>query len=217
MRRMMSALLGDKEYYPTQEQVYALYKTQNPDFPEQDDGMDLQTMFEYLHHSGGPDGVKLLAFAEVDTSNRNEVDAALAIFGGLGMGIQVQGANQIDFANGVPWDYHPGQSIEGGHAVLGGGYYNQPQNDIRFITWAKETGMTDAYWDNLVNCPQGQCWICIWPENIGTKQFIQGIDMDALRTDYEVLTNRPFPAVAPSDNPGCSAWLAMLLKNGMKA
>ena len=80
-----------------------------------------------------------------------------------------------------------------------------------------ETGMTDAYWDNLVNCPQGQCWVCVWPENIGTKQFIQGIDMDALRTDYEALTNRPFPAVAPSDNPGCSAWLAMLLKNGMKA
>ena len=215
MRRLMSAKAG-KEYYPNQDQVYALYKTQNPGFPDQDDGMELQTMFEYLHHTGGPDGVKLLAFATVDTSNREEVDAALAIFGGLGGGIQVQGANQMDFANGVPWDYHPGQSIEGGHAVLLGGYSPDTKDDTKFITWGAETGMTDAYWDNLVNCPQGQAWICIWPEHLGTAQFMQGIDTAKLATAYQELTGRPFPAVAPNDNQGCSAFLAFLMKNGMK-
>ena len=39
----------------------ALYKTQNPDFPDEDNGMDIQTCLEYLVKHGGPDGVKALA------------------------------------------------------------------------------------------------------------------------------------------------------------
>ena len=215
-RRFVTALLGGNENYPNQKEVDALYKTQNPLFPREDNGMDMQTMLEYLNHFGGPDGVKLTAFASVDVTNLEEVKAALYIFGGLLLGIEVQGMNQRDFANGYDWDYHPGDPVEGGHAVLAGGYNGKHEDDIRFITWGAETGMTDSYWNNLVNCPSGEAYIVIWPENIGTKQFIQGVDMSALKADYEALTNRPFPAVAPNDNQGCSAFLAFLMKNGMK-
>jgi hypothetical protein len=215
-RRFVTALLGGAEKYPTLKQVLEGYKTQNPLFPREDNGTDMQTMLEYLNHFGGPDGVKLTAFASVDTHNREEVKAAIHIFGSDLLGIEVQNANQIDFQNGQPWDYHPGQPIEGMHAVFAGGYYGQNKDDVRFVTWAAETGMTDAYWDNLVNCPSGEAWCLIWPENLGTRQFVEGIDMEALKADYEALTNRPFPAVAQNDNQGCSAFLAQLLKNGMK-
>jgi len=69
--------------------------------------------------------------------------------------------------------------------------------------------MTDAFWNNLVNCPSGEAWICIWPENMGTRQFVEGIDINALKADYEELTNRPFPGAAVPGN-GCAAFLAQL-------
>jgi len=220
-RRFTTLLLTGKEYYPSQQEVYDLYKTQNPNFPQDDDGMDMQSALECLHHNGGPDGVKLVAFASVNVSNLEEVKAALYIFGGLLLGIEVQGANQYDFANGVPWDYHPGEPVIGGHAVLAGGYLGQSRDDVRFITWGAETGMTDNYWDNLVdNCRSGEAWVCLWPENFLTRQFVEGIDMDALAADYQILTGRalpiPEPAVPSPANPGCSSLFAFLMKNGMK-
>lgn len=212
-RRFISAMLGT-EYYPTLEQVLAVYETQNPRFPADDNGMDVQTLLEYLNKNPGPDGVKLPAFASVDVNNLEEVRAALYIFGELWLGIEVQNANQQDFADGVPWDYHPGDPVEGGHAVLAGGYLGKSANDVRFITWGGETGMTDSFWNNLVaNCPSGEAWLPIWPENMLTKQFVQGIDLAAPKADYQLLTGRVLTipdSTVPASNPGCSAWLAQL-------
>ena len=95
--------------------------------------MDVQTGLEYLHSTGGPDGVKAIAFAKVDHTNMDEVKAALAIFGGLWLGDQVLVANQKEFAEGKPWTDVHGSPVDGGHAILGGGY----GTDIKFITWAK--------------------------------------------------------------------------------
>jgi hypothetical protein len=133
MRRLVTATLS-KEYYPAQAQVWEFYRTQNPQFDPNgttqgngpgsgsDQGMDVQTGLEYLHANGGPDGVKAVAFAKVDHTNIDEVDAALAIFGGLWLGIAVLDANQQQFANGQPWSDVPGAKIDGGHAILAGGY-----------------------------------------------------------------------------------------------
>ena len=103
-----------------------------------------------------------------------------------------------------------------------------PKDDVQFITWAKETGMTDTFWDTLVASTRtGEAWVCIWKENLGTKQFQDGVDMLALANAYRRLTGRPFPASIPSpspipnpipipstpdpsNNPGCSKALAQL-------
>ena len=42
VRRLVTAVLST-ENYPTLAEVYAFYETQNPGFPQQDDGMDIQT------------------------------------------------------------------------------------------------------------------------------------------------------------------------------
>lgn len=220
MRRFMSVELSSKEDYPDQQEVYDIYKTQNPGFPLQDDGMDVQTLLEYLVKSGGPDGVKPVAFAKVDYSNLDEVKAALSIFGGILIGVNVQKENKADFAAGKPWDYHVGGTSEGGHCVLAGGYLSQSINDVRFITWAKETSFTDNFWAHMAE----EAWVVIWPENLGTKQFVQGIDLQVLADDYKALTGKDLPvpnptpisnpppvptpvtpSPTPSPNPGCLA------------
>jgi hypothetical protein len=230
LRRFISAMLGEKENYPALDDVLKLYKTQNPNFPVDDNGMDMQSLLEYLNKNGGPDGVKLVAFASVDTSNLDEIKAAIHIFGALLLGVEVQSGNQQDFAEGKVWDYHPKQSIEGGHCVLSGGFLGKPNSDIRFITWGSETGMTDDFWNNLVNCPSGEAWVCIWPENLGTKQFVDGIDMNALASYYKNITGRtlplpsmPTPApvpepeptpIPPPTNKGCTAAILKLFGVG---
>ncbi len=211
MRRLVTAALST-ENYPTMNQVIALYKTQNPNFPTQDDGMDIQTCLEYLHSLGGPDGTKVIAFAKVDLSNLDEVKAALAIFGCLWLGINVQRANMTEFDRGQPWDYVPGSPNDGGHSIIGGGYTGLASNDVRFITWAQETGFTDNFWNKQVE----EAWAVIWPEQLGTIEFQEGIDLNLLAADYKALTGNdlpltptpqpptPTPAPVPDPNaPGC--------------
>jgi len=149
--------------------------------------MDVQTGLEYLHATGGPDGVKAVAFAKVDHTKIAEVKAALAIFGGLWLGVQVLDANQQQFAQGRAWSDVAGSPVEGGHAILGGGYTTA---DVKFITWAKETEFARSFWDGVV---QGtplveEAWAVIWPENLGTSAFEQGVDQAQLAAAYQALT-----------------------------
>ena len=206
-RRLVTALLGGKEAYPTQKQVYEVYKTQNPNFPNDDNGMDIQTLLEYLVHTPGPDGVKAVAFAKVDYANPAECQAAMAIFGHIWVGINVQSANMDDFDTGLPWDVHPNSPIEGGHSVEAGGYNPAtPGDDEKFITWAAETSFTDAFWSHLVE----EAWVVVWPENLGTTQFAEGIDQTKLAAAYKALTGRDLPTPTPApqptpEPPGCLA------------
>src|ERR1700729_1057756 len=133
MRRLVTATLATQAY-PDQAQVWEFYKTQNPGFnpagtadtngpgSDDDQGMSVQEGLEYLHANGGPDGVRPVAFARVNPSSVPEVEAALAIFGCLWLGIQVLGANQQQFADGQPWADVKGSPGDGGHAILAGGY-----------------------------------------------------------------------------------------------
>lgn len=197
-RRLVTATLTT-EYYPTQAQVWQFYQTQNPGFDpngtsetngpgsSDDQGMDIQTGLEYLHATGGPDGVSSVAFAKVDHTNVAEVKAALAIFGGLWLGIQVLDANQQQFAHGHAWTDVAGSPIDGGHAIVGGGY---TAADVKFITWAQETEFAPSFWNGVV---QGaplveEAWVVIWPEHLGTTAFEQGVDQAKLAADYQALT-----------------------------
>src|ERR1035441_8597917 len=187
------------ENYPSQAQVWQFYQTQNPGFDpngtsstdgpgsSNDQGMDVQTGLEYLRATGGPDGVKAVAFAKVDHTNLDEVKAALAIFGALWLGVQVLDANQKEFSEGRAWTDVAGSAIDGGHAILGGGY---TRADIKFITWAKETEFARSFWNGVV---QGaplveEAWVVIWPEHLATTTFEQGVDQALLAADYQALT-----------------------------
>jgi hypothetical protein len=204
-RRLMTALLGGKESYPSQTDVIEVYKTQNPQFPNDDNGMDIQTCLEYLVSKGGPDGVKAIAFAKVDYTNPDEAAAAMAIFGHIWLGINVQNANMDDFDAGKPWDYHPNSGIDGGHSVETGGYNpSTPGSDEKFITWAAETSFTDAFWSHLVE----EAWVVVWPENLGTTQFLTGIDSGKLAAAFKSLTGHDLPIPTPTPTPqpaGCLA------------
>lgn len=203
LRRLTTSALST-EVYPSWPEVEAVYKTQNPNFPSDDNGMDIQTLLQYLVKTGGPDGVKAVGFAAVDYTNPDEVKAAIALFGAVWVGLDVLDVNETEFSDGQPWDYVPGASDVGGHSVLVGGYGTSPAGsapqlggDEKFITWAQETSFTDAFWSNQVS----ECWAVIWPEHLGSREFMAGVDLQQLAADYTEITGKPFPAPVPSPAP----------------
>jgi hypothetical protein len=210
-RRLVTHYLST-ENYPNQDQVWQFYKTQNPNFDpngtaqtngpgsSSDQGMDIQTGLEYLHGSGGPDGVKVVAFAKVDPTNASEVEAALAIFGSLWLGIMVLDANQQQFAAGKAWTDVSGSPIDGGHAIIGGGYKSGRSFEVKFITWGQETEFSGSFWNGSSGGQKlvEEAWVVIWPELLGTKQFEEGINLAQLQADYQALVGQPLPLPSQS-------------------
>lgn len=202
-KRLVSKTLGGKEVYPTFDEVVAMYRTQNPNFDpnsvdhgggsNDDNGMDIQTFLEYLVKRGD-----IVAFAKVDHTKIDEVLAAIALFGGLWTGVNVAQNNEDEFSNDEPWDYDPSSQPLGGHSVLTGGYSSDVADEVKFITWAKETGFSDRFWVNGVE----EAWVVIWPEHLNDTYFMAGVDIDALAEAYKGLTGRTFPVpIKPEPTP----------------
>lgn len=199
-RRLVTSYLS-AENYPSLPEVITFYKTQNPGFPAEDNGMDIQTALSELVKKGGPDGTKALAFAAVDYTSPEEIKAAIALFGSVWIGINVLDTNETEFSRSQPWDYNPGGQNVGGHSIIVGGYGKSEggalAGDEKFITWAEETSFTDAFWNNQVE----EAWVVIWPEHLGTQEFQAGVDLSTLAADYKALTGRDFPVVTPPAPP----------------
>lgn len=212
IRRLVTATLTTTPDYPPQDQVWQVYQTQNPGFDpnggaatgpgsSHDNGMDIQTLLEYLVKTGGPDGVKALGFASVDYTNITEVKAAIALFGYVWTGVAVREVNMNEFSADQPWDYNPDSPVDGGHSIVTGGYGPSGSGarggDERFITWAEETSFTDRFWQHQVE----EAWVVIWPEHLGSQEFLAGVNMEQLATDYTEITGKPFPASVTPPKP----------------
>ncbi|MCU1687790.1 MAG: hypothetical protein JWQ81_8529 [Amycolatopsis sp.] len=189
-----SKYLSAAEIVPSIADVLDFYKRSgNPDFDPNDPGgpgdggVDLQTMLEELVRNG-IGGHKALGFAKVDTSNLDEVRAAVAVFGSLLLGVTLETAQQAQTDRGL-WDYAK-SAVWGGHAVLAGRYTSaKTGDDLAVITWGEIVGTTDAFWAHQVD----EAWVVIWDYNVGTAEFQAGVDVAALAGDYFALTGRTFP------------------------
>jgi len=196
-RLLIERYLTGAEQSITLNDVFDLYRRSgNPNFDPatgaDDNGVDMQTMLEAVHASGIA-GTRCVAFAKVDHTNLDEVRAAIAIFGSVLVGADLEVAQQTQTDHGL-WDYTP-TSEWGGHAVLAGRYTSATSGaDLSVVTWARVVATTDKFWKHQVS----EAWVVIWPEHLGTTQFQQGVDQAQLAADYEALTGRPFPGANPT-------------------
>lgn len=194
--RKVTTRQAGNEVSPTQDDVFDLYRRSgntnfDPATGADDNGVDMQTMFEEVHKNG-IGGIRSLAFAKVDVANLNEVKAAIDIFGVLYLGVNLQAAQQAQTDTGL-WDFN--NSAEwGGHAVLAGKYGPNQGNDIGIISWAKSIGLTDTFWEKQVE----EAWIVIWPEYLTMPGFDANINLQQLALDYKELTGNVLPLVHPS-------------------
>lgn len=200
LRKLVSSYLVGVEQPVTEADVLALYTLVNPTFNPADPGgpgdagVDMQTMLELaLQH--GFAGAKPVGFAKVDTTNLDEVRAAISIFGGLLLGVDLETAQQTQTDAGGPWDFSD-SPVWGGHAVLAGLYTGDQgagHGDVSVVTWAQVMPTTDAFEQHQL----AEAWVVIFPEHLDHPAFQEGVDLAALATAYQELTGRPFPAVVP--------------------
>jgi hypothetical protein len=194
-RALITKTLLGVEAYPTLDCVLDLYRRSgNPNFPDDDNGVDMQTMLEEVARNGiGSDGheAKCVAFAKVDARDIDEIRAAVSIFGSVLFGVDLSVAQQ----NQTMWDYVQYAPDWGGHAVMAGGYSSQTGHapDIDFVSWGDVMTCTDDFLDVQLE----EAWVVIWPEHLGTEQFQQGVDLAELAGIYRDLTGKTLPIVPP--------------------
>lgn len=175
------------------ETAYEAVSGYNPTTGAHDDGCVMQDVLSYWRKTG-IGGHNILAFAEVDHTNQDELRAAMNTFGSLYIGINFPGSAMDQFNNGQPWDVVKGSSIEGGHCIHGGAY--QVGNNWKVVTWGAVQEMTQAFWDKYVE----EAWIVITPEWLSAAgQSPTGLDLYGLGQQLSVLTGdaNPFPAPTP--------------------
>lgn len=195
----------------TDDAILDLYRRSgNPNFDPatgaDDNGVIMQTMLEALaaggidvvRADGTRENVKPVAFAQVNDDNLDEVRAAVAIFGGVLFGVDLEVAQQAQTDAQPPlWDYRASTDW-GGHAIVAGLYTSATSgSDISVVTWAEVVGTTDAFCRSQLE----EAWVVVLPQHLANPAFQQGIDLAALRMAYQQLTGRPLPIPAPALDP----------------
>jgi hypothetical protein len=200
-RMLVAKYLADMDFVGTEADALDLYKRSgNPNFPADDNGVVMADMLDEVHKNGVGAGTKTkcIAYAQVNVADLDEVRAAVAIFGTLSAGADLQQAQQKQTDAGGPWDYSS-SSDWGGHAFLVGQYTGDTtagRPDLGCITWGRLMGITDRFWTNQAR----EAWVVIWPEHLTNRAFLTGIDQAALASAYRAVTNQDLP-VNPSPAP----------------
>ena len=209
-RMLVAKYLAGVDFIGSTADALDLYKRSgNPNFPADDNGVVMADMLDEVHKNGigsGTAKTTCVAYAQVNVSNLDEVRAAIAIFGTISTGADMQRAQQAQTNAGGPWDYSP-SPLWGGHAFLVGQYTGDTtagRPDLGAITWGTPLGITDKFWVNQVK----EGWVVIWPEHLTNRSFLTGIDQTALAANYKALTGQDLPInptpppPAPSPVPG---------------
>jgi hypothetical protein len=141
---------ANTETIPTDEQILSAYSSitgYNPTDPNTDNGADLLSVLKYWRNSGIANH-NITAFAKLADRNIYELRAAIALFGGAYIGVQLPASAQDDFSAGKPWANTNDTDIEGGHCIVLVGY--TPQY-FTAITWGAKQLLTPGWFARYVD------------------------------------------------------------------
>jgi hypothetical protein len=146
----------------------------------------------------GVGGHKIVAYARVDHTKLDHIQAAIDLFGAVAVGVQLPAIAQEQFANGQPWDVVANDGgIEGGHAIHLGAY-DADKKLFGATTWGAVQLITFAWAQTYVT----EVWAPItqdWIEANGSTPG--GLVAFALGEDFSALTGEPNPFRRPNPNP----------------
>lgn len=166
-----------------------------PGDPSSDVGARLADVMDYWLKIG-VGGHRIIAHASIHPSNTKLIKQAIALFGGVSIGMNVPKSAEDQFNNGHPWTYVKGSRSLGGHCVLMGAY---GPGMWKVITWAAEQEMDDLFYQHEVD----EVRLPVTTEWFKDGKSPTGIDMRTMGADYAALTNRPnpFADAPPSPTP----------------
>jgi len=112
----------------------------------------------YGYGVGGP-------FCKVDPTNVDEVCSAIATFGCVLLGAELQLAQEDQFRTGQRWYFVPGSPTVGGHCVVATGF-----NDVGpyIVTWGKGIRATWAWVTNVCD----EAYTGVFPATLQAGRYI---------------------------------------------
>lgn len=180
MLQLVYAEIGEEFAYPGDEAVKETYfKLSNG----QDQGL-VERMVLDTWMKEGLFGNKISAYAPVNIKNRQEMMAAIYLFGSVYLGVEMPPNAEQQFEAHEPWHIvnFPEQAM-GGHCIVATGY-NRFGIDI--ITWGATESMTWGWWEEYGS----EAWVVI-PEIFVEADHgpVWNIDILALQQDLNNLDN----------------------------
>lgn len=153
----------------------------NPADPSTDQGgIELDVLNRWKKYSMC--GKHLKAFATVNVSNFTEVKNAIALLGGVYIGLNV--SNYVmnnETAPGSTWDVVPNDGgIDGGHCVFVCGY---DATTLTFISWGSVYKMTYAFWTKYVD----EAYALLGLSWVGEGKSPTGLNLTQLEADLAQL------------------------------
>jgi hypothetical protein len=193
--QVVNHLLGQEYVNLSQDQLIELYKTQNPTFDlnsatngpgsAADGGMVMQLFLEELRRRG-----LILAFAEIDFTNSEVMEAATYVFLGVLLGAGLQEAQVSSQFDEGQWDYVPGQPFIGGHCIPAVGYK-------QCVSWGKIVGFTQRFLGVQVQ----EAWVVITQAHLDHPGFRNNFDVAGFAAAYQALTGKTLPVPVPTPAP----------------
>lgn len=168
---------------------YSAYSGYNPQTGDHDSGSNLQDVLRWRQTKGIYDDTgavhKIGQHVALTPGNLQELWEATYLFERVGIGIQIQEAQQNQFQAGQPWDYVPGSPIEGGHYVPVMGRYG-------LITWAQRKAYTSKFIVNL--CDEAYAYIDPELYRQVTGKTAEGYDDQDLEQYLVLVARQKLPA-----------------------
>ena len=204
-RQIVTGLLTGTQKNFTQDEIWAFYKTQNPNFDPNsatngphsasDNGMNIQFFLEYLQSQK-----LILGFARIDYTNEAEMKAAIYLGLGIITGVIVDQAQMVQFNSGV-WDNVPGSPVDGGHCIPLAGYLGTP-DQMTCITWGAEVECTQPF----IQKQMDEAWFVLMQEHVDHPNFRNHFDLAGFSAAVSAITGGnivipvPQPPVPASGN-----------------
>ncbi len=170
---------------PTLQQVLDLYTTVsgfNQQTGENDNGAAMTDVLAYIQANGFA-GQKILGWAAIDPTNLEHRKLGCQWFGATYVGVNLPAQAQNQFSSNQPWEVVPGDSIEGGHAIIRPGYGSLGDD---YVTWANWEQKASAAWSKAYVEEEyviiSEAWM-----NQATQLTPGGFNLAALQSDLEAL------------------------------
>jgi hypothetical protein len=170
-----------------------------------DQGADLLAVLNYWEQtgiptSGAPD--KITAYAAIEPTNSTEAQDAVAIFGGLYIGLALpdfaanpSDENLLDVPWVLPAGPTPPPNPKNGHCVCAVGY---DANQLYVITWGAVKTMSWAFWEAYCD----EAYAIISPDWLSAKgTTVEGFNLAQLRADLTAIQSAPSAPATPPPAP----------------
>lgn len=177
--------------------VLRLYEAMGyvPGDPSTDCGAIEQDVLTYVQ-ANGIGGHKILAFAQIDHKNPDEMKTALNLFGSVYLGATVPQSAMDQTNAGLPWSVVPGSPILGGHCVVAQ-RWDTTAAPMSVVTWGQMQRVTMDWWLSY----GVEAWVMIsqdWFRANG--KTVTGVELPELGDEFSVITGQanPFRSTKPA-------------------